>query len=42
MTSEVGTVSELWRYPVQSLQGESLPALEFTTGGVVGDRKSVV
>jgi uncharacterized protein YcbX len=38
MASEVGTVSELWRYPVQSLQGESLPTLEFTTAGVVGDR----
>jgi uncharacterized protein YcbX len=38
MASEVGTVSELWRYPVQSLQGESLPALEFTSQGVVGDR----
>ena len=38
MTSRIGTVSELWRYPVQSLQGDSLPALEFTTQGVVGDR----
>ena len=38
MASEVGRVSELWRYPVQSLQGESLPALEVTTQGVVGDR----
>ncbi|WP_119299523.1 MOSC domain-containing protein [Dongia deserti] len=38
MASEVGTVSELWRYPVQSLQGESLPALQFTAQGVVGDR----
>ena len=38
MTSEIGRVSELWRYPVQSLQGESLAALDFTTAGVVGDR----
>jgi uncharacterized protein YcbX len=38
MTSEVGRVSELWRYPVQSLQGESLSVLDFTTGGAVGDR----
>jgi MOSC domain-containing protein len=38
MTSEIGRVSELWRYPVQSLQGESLAALDFITAGVVGDR----
>ena len=38
MTSQVGTVSELWRYPVQSLQGELHAALSFTTAGVVGDR----
>ena len=35
---EIGQVSELWRYPVQSLQGEQLPALDFTTQGVIGDR----
>jgi uncharacterized protein YcbX len=35
---QIGTVSELWRYPVQSLQGESLGALDFTPAGVVGDR----
>lgn len=34
----IGTVSELWRYPVQSLQGESLSILDFTTQGAVGDR----
>ena len=38
MTSEVGRVSELWRYPVQSLQGELLSALDFTAAGAVGDR----
>jgi uncharacterized protein YcbX len=38
MTSEIGRVSELWRYPVQSLQGEQLAALDVTTAGVVGDR----
>jgi hypothetical protein len=31
-------VSELWRYPVQSLQGEELPSLNFVSAGVVGDR----
>jgi len=35
---EIGQVSELWRYPVQSLQGESLSALDFATEGVIGDR----
>ena len=38
MASEIGRVSELWRYPVQSLQGESLPMLDFASEGVVGDR----
>jgi hypothetical protein len=38
MTSQIGRVSELWRYPVQSLQGEQLAALDFTSAGVVGDR----
>lgn len=36
--SEIGRVSELWRYPVQSLRGESLPSLDFTSNGAVGDR----
>jgi uncharacterized protein YcbX len=38
MTSDIGRVAELWRYPVQSLQGESLSSLDFTTDGAVGDR----
>lgn len=38
MTANVGKVSELWRYPVQSLRGESLKALDFTDGGGLGDR----
>jgi uncharacterized protein YcbX len=38
MTAEIGKVSELWRYPVQSLQGERLAALDFTADGAVGDR----
>ena len=32
------TVSELWRYPVKSMMGESLPALEFAASGAAGDR----
>lgn len=38
MTASVGKVSELWRYPVQSLRGESLKSLDFTDAGGLGDR----
>lgn len=38
MTTEVGKVSGLWRYPVQSLQGEARTSLDFTVTGPVGDR----
>jgi uncharacterized protein YcbX len=38
MTSDIGRVAELWRYPVQSLQGESLSELDFTADGAAGDR----
>jgi uncharacterized protein YcbX len=38
MSGEIGRVSELWRYAVQSLQGERLAALDFTVEGAVGDR----
>lgn len=38
MGEQVGVVSELWRYPVQSLRGESVPALDFTAQGIFGDR----
>src|SRR5438477_9771183 len=34
----VGTVKELWRFPVKSMKGERLDEAEFTTGGIVGDR----
>lgn len=34
----VGTVRELWRYPVKSMIGESLPAAVVGTLGVAGDR----
>lgn len=38
MTTQIGKVAGLWRYPVQSLQGEKLQTLEFVEAGVVGDR----
>lgn len=31
-------VTELWRYPVKSMMGESVAALDIGDGGVVGDR----
>jgi len=36
---EIGTVAELWRYPVQSMGGEALDAADIAGGGVVGDRR---
>jgi hypothetical protein len=38
MTQSVGTVSELWRFPVKSMAGERLDAVEMTAGGILGDR----
>ena len=34
----IGTISELWRYPVKSMKGESLEQLEVVKDGVIGDR----
>ena len=34
----LGTVSQLWRYPVKSFQGEQVERLELRPGGAVGDR----
>jgi len=38
MTQTVGTVSELWRFPVKSMAGERLDSVELTSGGIPGDR----
>jgi uncharacterized protein len=38
MAQSVGTVAELWRFPVKSMAGERLEAAELTPGGIVGDR----
>jgi uncharacterized protein YcbX len=35
----VGTVTELWRYPVKSMAGERLDAAEISWHGVAGDRR---
>ena len=38
MTDPIGSVAELWRYPVKSMMGERLESAEVTTAGVLGDR----
>ena len=38
----VGTVGALWRFPVKSMLGEQVDAVEVTQGGVVGDRAYAV
>ncbi len=40
--AQVGTVEQLWRYPVKSFQGERVEALEIGPGGAVGDRDLAV
>jgi MOSC domain-containing protein len=35
-------VVELWRYPVKSLQGEQVDAVEITTTGLAGDRSFAI
>ena len=34
----VGTVAELWRFPVKSMQGSRVDALDLTERGAAGDR----
>ena len=36
--TEVGTVAQLWRYPVKSFQGEMVDELPIAPGGAAGDR----
>jgi len=33
-----GSVASLWRYPVKSMLGEELSAIEVTERGLLGDR----
>lgn len=35
----IGTVAEIWRYPVQSMRGEAVAAADIVERGVVGDRR---
>jgi uncharacterized protein YcbX len=36
--TQVGTVTQLWRYPVKSFQGEQVDELTLASGGAAGDR----
>jgi uncharacterized protein YcbX len=38
MLMRVGTVKEIWRYPVKSMGGERLESAEIGTAGIPGDR----
>jgi uncharacterized protein YcbX len=38
----IGTVAQIWRHPVKSMQGESLPSVELGDWGVPGDRRWAV
>ena len=38
MTDVIGQVAELYRFPVKSMQGESVERLELATSGAIGDR----
>ena len=40
--AQIGTVAQLWRYPVKSFQGEQVESLEIAPGGAVGDRDLAV
>jgi uncharacterized protein YcbX len=35
----IGRVAEIWRYPVKSMRGERLPAVELRWTGIAGDRQ---
>jgi uncharacterized protein len=38
----VGTVRELWRFPVKSMLGEELEAVDLSEGGIIADRAYAV
>jgi uncharacterized protein YcbX len=38
----VGTIRELWRFPVKSMLGERLDAADLNEGGIVGDRAHAI
>ncbi len=38
----LGTVAELWRYPVKSMRGERLTSLDIRADGIAGDRRFAI
>ncbi|HVM08878.1 MAG TPA: MOSC N-terminal beta barrel domain-containing protein [Acidimicrobiales bacterium] len=40
--AQVGTVVQVWRYPVKSFQGETVDSLDLAPGGAAGDRTLAV
>ena len=38
----VGTIQALWRFPVKSMLGEELEAVDLTEGGIIGDRSYAI
>jgi uncharacterized protein YcbX len=38
MAEQLGSIAALWRFPVKSMLGEQLDAVELSSSGVVGDR----
>jgi uncharacterized protein YcbX len=38
LSERVGTIGALWRFPVKSMLGEELEAVDLGEGGIVGDR----
>ncbi len=37
--ARVGVVKEIWRFPVKSMQGDTIDSCTVTPTGVVGDRR---
>lgn len=40
--AQVGTIAQVWRYPVKSFQGERVESLDLAPGGATGDRTLAV
>ena len=37
--TQVGTIREIWRYPVKGMAGEKLDSAYFDENGITGDRR---
>lgn len=38
-STRLGTIAELWRHPIKSMQGEQVDSIELDEHGIVGDRR---